>query len=77
MLTREDYLMISERRRQGVFLKDIAAELGVHPRTVPRALQRGSELPRRPKRRPSKLDPYKARIDEMLGDGVWNAVREF
>jgi transposase len=73
MLTREDYLMISERHRQGVYLKDIAAELGVHPRTVRRALQRGAEPPRRPKRRASKLDPYKARIDEMLADGIWNA----
>ena len=41
MLTREDYLMISEQRRQGVFIKDIAAELGVHPRTVRRALWAG------------------------------------
>ena len=44
MLTREDYLMISERSDQGVYLKDIAAELGVHPRTVRRALQRGFGL---------------------------------
>ena len=73
MLTREDYLMISERRRQGVFLKDIAAELGVHPRTVRRALKRGSEPPRRPKRRPSKLDPHKAQVDALLADGIWNA----
>ena len=73
MLTREDYLMISERHRQGVYLKDIAAELGLHPRTVRRALKRGSEPPRRPKRRPSKLDPYKLRIDEMLAEGIWNA----
>lgn len=73
MLTREDYLMISERRSEGVFIKDIAAELGVHPKTVRRALKRGSEPPRRPSLRPSKLDPYKARVDEMLADGLWNA----
>jgi len=73
MLTREDYLMISERQREGVYIKDIAAELGVHPRTVRRALKRGSEPPRRPSRRPSKLDPYKARVDEMLAEGIWNA----
>ena len=73
MLTREDYLMITERRRQGVYITDIAHELGVHPRTVRRALARGSEPPRRPKQRPSKLDPYKARIDEMLAEGIWNA----
>lgn len=73
MLTREDYLMISERQREGVYIKDIAAELGVHPRTVRRALKRGSEPPRRPSRRPSKLDPYMARVDEMLAEGIWNA----
>ena len=73
MLTREDYLMISERRREGFFIKDIAAELGVHPKTVRRALKRGSEPPKRPSQRPSKLDPYKARVDEMLAEGIWNA----
>jgi transposase len=73
MLTREDYLMITERRRQGAYIKDIAHELGGHPRTVRRALARGSEPPRRPKRRPSKLDAYKTRVDEMLTDGIWNA----
>ena len=57
MMTREDYLMITERYRQGVYIKDIAAELGVTPKTVSRALKRGSEPPKRPKRRPRKLDP--------------------
>ena len=33
--------MIQERLRQGVYVKDIAAELGVHPRTVSRARTRG------------------------------------
>jgi len=73
MLTREDYLMITERRKEGVYVKDIAAELGVHPRTVRRALQRGAEPPRRPRRRPSKLDPYKDQVDELLKANIWNA----
>lgn len=30
--------MIHERIAQGVYVKDIAAEMGVHPRTVSRAL---------------------------------------
>jgi len=34
MLKREDNLMIQEKRGEGVYIKDIAAELGVHPRTV-------------------------------------------
>lgn len=73
MMTREDYLMITERYRQGVYIKDIAAELGVTPKTVSRALKRGSEPPKRPKRRPRKLDPFTGQIDEMLRDGIWNA----
>lgn len=73
MLTRGDYLMISEKKRQGMFVKDIAAELGVHPKTVSRALKRGGEPPARPKRRGSKLDPYRAQVDALLRDGVWNA----
>ena len=73
MMTREDYLMITERYRQGVYIKDIAAELGVAPKTVSRALKRGSEPPKRPKRRPRKLDPFTGQIDEMLRDGIWNA----
>jgi hypothetical protein len=34
VLRRRDWLMIQERLRQGVYVKDVAAELGVHPRTV-------------------------------------------
>ena len=54
--------------------KDIAAELGVHPRTVSRALRRGSAPERSRPPRPSKLDPYKPTVDRLLAEGVWNAV---
>ena len=66
--------MIHERIAQGVYVKDIAAEMGVHPRTVSRALRRGGAPPgQRPTARKSKLDPYKPMIDRLLGEGVWNA----
>jgi transposase len=66
--------MIHERSAQGVYVKDIAAEMGVHPRTVSRALRRGGAPPgQRPARRKSKLDPYKPMVDGLLGEGVWNA----
>ena len=42
MLKRGDYLMIEHKHDDGVYIKDIAEELGVHPRTVSRALKRGS-----------------------------------
>src|ERR1700687_6469961 len=67
--------MIQERIRQGVYVKDIAAELGVHPRTVSRALKRGGAPPgQRPAARKSKLDRYKPVIDRLLAGGVWNAA---
>src|SRR5260370_14720835 len=67
--------MIQERIRQGVYVKDIAAEWGVHPRTVSRALKRGGSPPgQRPAARKSKLDRYKPVIDPLLAAGVWNAA---
>ena len=41
MLKRGDYLMIQHKHDDGVYIKDIAEELGVHPKTVSRALRRG------------------------------------
>lgn len=34
MIGKEDYAVIKSLDQRGVYLKDIAAELGVHPRTV-------------------------------------------
>jgi transposase len=74
MLNQEDFIMIRTLKKRGVYNKDIAAELNVHPRTVSRALQRGGAPERRRKKRGSKLDPYKPTIDRLLEEGVWNAV---
>ena len=75
MLKKEDWYMIQEKIAQGMYIKDIAEELGVHPRTVRRALKRQS-APRgvRPAARRSKLDPFKPLIDRLLAEGVWNSV---
>src|SRR5512134_2100692 len=76
MLRREDYFMIQAKRHQGMYVKDIAADLGVHPKTVSRALRRG-EAPTRRRGRPpgqSKLDPFKPTVARLLHEGVWNAV---
>ncbi len=57
------------------FKKDIADRLGVHPKTVGRALKRGGPPSRSRKReRFAKLKPYRARIDALLTEGVWNAT---
>lgn len=74
MLKKRDFVMIQDLLKQGMSRKDIAAELGVHPRTVRRALARGS-APKGPwPRRGSRLDPFKPEIDRLLAEGVWNAV---
>jgi len=70
----EDFVMIQALAKRGVYLCDIAEQLGVHPRTVRRALRRGGPpMPRRG-RRGSLLDPYRAQVDQLLTEGVWNAV---
>lgn len=75
MLRRRDWQLIEARYQQGVYQKDIAAELGVSERTVRRMLKRGGPASgKRPRSRGSKLDPYKAQVDELLADNVWNAV---
>ena len=74
MLKKEDFAVIEALRKRGVYMKDIAAELSVHPRTVRRALQRGG--PPIPGGEPlgSKLEAYKPMVDQLLSEGVWNAV---
>jgi transposase len=75
MLGKEDFRVIEALKRQGVYVKDIAAELGVNPKTVSRALKRGAAPPRRALgARTSKLERHKETIDRLLGEGVWNAV---
>ena len=74
MLRKEDFAVIKALKKRDVYVKDIAAELGVHPKTVSRALQRGSAPSTVRRRGASKLDPHKATIDRLLGEGVWNAM---
>ena len=67
-------MMIKALSERGVYQKDIAEQLGVHPKTVSRALKRGRAPVRGPKPRASKLEPHKAVVDRLLREGVWNAV---
>ncbi len=67
-------MMIKALSERGVYQKDIAEQLGVHPKTVSRALQREKAPVREAQRRESKLEPYKPLIDRLLREGVWNAV---
>ena len=74
MLRKEDFAVIKALKKRDVYVKDLAAELGVHPKTVSRALRRGSAPSAGGRRGISKLDPYKPTIDRLLGEGVWNAM---
>jgi transposase len=75
MLSKEDWMTIQAQAERGVYQRDIAAALGVHPRTVRRALARGgAPSPRRPGARKSILDPFKPEVDRLLQEGVWNAM---
>jgi len=67
-------MMIQALAQRGLYLCDIAKQVGVHPRTVRRALARGGAPAPRPSRRGSRLDPYRADIDRLLAENVWNAV---
>jgi hypothetical protein len=74
MLKKEAYSVIKALAEHGVYQKDIAEKLRVHPKTVSRALKRGGAPERTRKAKGSKLDPYKPTIDRLLSEGVWNAV---
>lgn len=74
MLSQEDFVVIQALVRRGVYQKDIAAEMGVSPKTVSRAVKRGSAPKRERARRGSKLGPYEATVNRLLEEGVWNAV---
>jgi transposase len=73
MLRKEDKAVIKSLHRRGVFLKDIAEELGVHPKTVSRVLKSDPGTEQERQRPESKLEPYKSKIDRLLLEGVWNA----
>jgi transposase len=74
MIRKEDFAVINSLYQRGVFLKDIAQELGVHPKTVSRALKRNGAPDREREHISSKLDLYKPKIDQLLSKGVWNAI---
>jgi transposase len=74
MLKKEDFAVMNALGEHGVYQKDIAEKLGVHPKTVSRALKRGGAPTRLRQEKPSKMEQYKPTIDRLLSEGVWNAM---
>ena len=74
MLRKEGFAMIKALHERGVHQVDIAAQLGVHPKTVSRALKGGNAPKGTRPARGSKLDPFRGQVDQLLAEGVWNAV---
>lgn len=75
MITRTDAMMILRQREKGVYIKDIAAQMGCSERTVRRIIRRGGPAKgKRPRARGSKLDPYKPLIDQCLSEEIWNCT---
>lgn len=68
-------MIIETQIQKGIYQKDVAEQIGVHPKTVSRALKRGGAPSGRKKHMQNgKLDPYKPMIDDLLKEGVWNAM---
>jgi transposase len=74
MIKKEDFAVIKALTNKGAFIKDIAAEMGIHPKTVSRALNRGSAPKLEKKSKESKLLRYQAKIDQLLAANIWNAM---
>src|SRR3990170_8487651 len=73
MIGKEGFAVIQVLHQRGVYQKDIAEELQVHPKTVSRALKRQGAAERERVKRGSKLDTHKGKVDQLLSEGVWNA----
>ena len=59
-----------------MYRKDIADRLGLHPKTITRALkQSGAPSRRRRRQKYAKLKPYLGRVDELLAAGELSRSR--
>jgi transposase len=66
MLSEEEFMDAKALHRQGHTYAEIARLLGCDWRTVKRYVEAGEQPAYRRRRTPSKLDPFKALIDQWL-----------
>lgn len=73
MLSREDVSMIKQMRQQGVYIVDIARQVGCSEKTVRRWLKYPEPPARKTRHKMVKLKPFMDYIDMRLAENVWNA----
>lgn len=74
MLKKQDFVAINALAQHDVYIKDIAAELGVHPQTPSRTRQHGSARAFTHPIHCNKHDPFKPKMDQLLVNVGWNSV---
>lgn len=72
MLSREDFYMIKQMRKQGAYIIDIATQVGCSERTVRRYLKYPEPPVRKTRHKMAKLKPFMDYIDTHLAENVWN-----
>lgn len=76
MFTVEEFLMIRDLHHQGLNISQISRETGYHRNTVRKYLAAQTvPIPASRRTRPSKLDPYKAYIQQRIRDYPLSAAR--
>ena len=75
MLRGTDVQQLMEMKREGLSTQAISKLTGYDRKTVRKYLVKPETVPRYGPRlkRPSKLDPHKAYLEDRLKAGVWNA----
>jgi IS30 family transposase len=68
-LSKADYDLAVDLVRRGVYVCDVAKKLGVHPKTVSRALRRGGPPSGQYPARPTIIDPYKDLANRLHSRG--------
>ncbi|EKI9472742.1 helix-turn-helix domain-containing protein, partial [Salmonella enterica] len=73
MLSKEDFYMIKQMRQQGVYIIDIASQVGCSERTIRRLLKYPEPPSRKTRHKMAKLKPFMDYIDMRLAENVWNS----
>ena len=74
MLRQMERSSIHLMAKRGKSVRQIAAEVGHSPTTIARVLHEPLDQPPAPRRRRSKVDPYRDQIEQWIGEGL-TAVR--